>query len=106
MLKDSVDGCVIQNEFTKEAVDYLNSFPIFGAVKAGYIYNDFYYVLKEAMYESEPILDYINRTDRSPWLHVEPGTRPRFTAPRNPMTLQAHVYGEKKKEKKKPAKLL
>jgi hypothetical protein len=87
MLKDNVDECIIQNEFTKEAVDYLNSFPIFGKVEDGYIYNDFYYVLKNEMYESRPILDYIDRTDHSPWDRVQPGTRPRFNVTRNPMTL-------------------
>lgn len=89
MLKDSADECIIQNEFTKDAVDYLNSFPIFGKVKCGYIYHDFYHVLKEEMHESRPILDYINRTDFSPWHWVQPGTRPRrFTITRNPMTLE------------------
>lgn len=42
MLQDFLDKCVIKNEFTAAAVDYLNRFPMFKEEDAGYMILDFY----------------------------------------------------------------
>jgi len=66
MLKDRPGYCIIKNEFTASAVDYLNRFPMFKEEKYCYIIKDFYdYCFGPDKFKCDIFAKYLNSTDNS-----------------------------------------
>ena len=66
MLKDRPGQCIIKNEFTASAVDYLNQFPMFKEEKTLYIIWDFYeYCFGPDKFKCDIFVKYLNCTDNS-----------------------------------------
>lgn len=69
MLQDRQGECIIKNEFTAAAVDYLNQFPMFKEEKRCYIIRDFYnYCFAPDKFKCDIFVKYLNSTDHSPYL--------------------------------------
>ena len=66
MLQDRPGECIIKNEFTAAAVDYLNQFPMFKEEKHCYIIGEFYnYCFGPNMFKCDIFVKYLNSTDNS-----------------------------------------
>ena len=67
MLKDRPGECIIKNEFTASAVDYLNQFPMFKEEKTGYIIRSFYNYcfVGPNKFKCDIFVKYLNNTDNS-----------------------------------------
>ena len=66
MLYDRPGQCIIKNEFTASAVDYLNQFPMFKEEKRRYIIGEFYnYCFDPFKFHCDIMAKYINCTDNS-----------------------------------------
>lgn len=66
MLQDRQGECIIKNEFTASAVDYLNQFPMFKEEKRCYIIRDFYnYCFAPDKFKCDIFVKYLNSTDNS-----------------------------------------
>lgn len=67
MLQDRPGECIIKNEFTAAAVDYLNQFPMFKEEKSGpYIIRGFYnYCFGPNKFKCDIFVKYLNSTDNS-----------------------------------------
>lgn len=66
MLYDRPGQCIIKNEFTASAVDYLNQFPMFKEEKRRYIIGEFYnYCFDPSKFHCDIMAKYINCTDNS-----------------------------------------
>ena len=69
MLQDRQGECIIKNEFTAAAVDYLNQFPMFKEEKRCYIIRDFYnYCFAPDKFKCDIFVKYLNSTDHSQYL--------------------------------------
>lgn len=66
MLQDRPGQCIIKNEFTASAVDYLNQFPMFKEEKTRYIIGEFYnYCFGPDKFKCDIFVKYLNCTDNS-----------------------------------------
>ena len=66
MLYDRPGQCIIKNEFTASAVDYLNQFPMFKEEKHCYIIRSFYnYCFGPDKFKCDIFVKYLNCTDNS-----------------------------------------
>ena len=66
MLQDRPGECIIKNEFTAAAVDYLNQFPMFKEEKKCYIIRGFYnYCFGPNKFKCDIFDKYLNNTDNS-----------------------------------------
>lgn len=66
MLQDRPGECIIKNEFTAAAVDYLNQFPMFKEEKKCYIIREFYnYCFGPNKFKCDIFVKYLNSTDNS-----------------------------------------
>jgi hypothetical protein len=66
MLQDRPGECIIKNEFTAAAVEYLNQFPMFKEEKKCYIIRGFYnYCFGPNKFKCDIFDKYLNNTDNS-----------------------------------------
>ena len=86
MLQDRPGECIIKNEFTAAAVDYLNQFPMFKEEKHCYIIRGFYnYCFGPNKFKCDIFVKYLNSTDNSQYLRYWDDDE---DAPAKPLTEQ------------------